>query len=1248
MSDTSQRAKTLVGILNEGTARTRGRGGVISHAYNENDDFGSYVEGGLAGSPAYASRSLESYIGQSVPVLFQPQLDRKQTGLIWNAIRTNLAHDASLGSLGALFPGYAPMEAGHGRLVPFMFGFQEQVKNQEGDIQEVDRTALVSVGLKDGVVGSKAWKHGSAARLGDRREEATPLGPDGAPMTAGAFSLKLKRNKQGIWEPNNFNPYVELQAMMPYEENLGEASEPPRKVWAGLMLIPDEMPFAEGGAKIDTSMYQDVTGFAVREPKSFALSGIRTSKDLDRMQFFLPGRDTDKLQPLEFANLNGMHIKAGKTATTIAQVGVLDEMTPGKINALQRITLPGSASDFRLENAALSIPAFYNPSEGGKWYTSKENEKVISTEGLRRQLSDRLGIQVIAAARDQPEMILDYYARVDASHKGPGYKAGASPLLYGQLTVGVTGKDRLRVHEMSADIKSLPMAFINAFNMRDLKTQIAMVGRLGPGGRELGQWLRSTYEGRGQRVSIGALTQKWGELSGRQARGEEVTWEEFSKALLGTFEGDQDKMGTLKKYGIAYIDQPQWVAGDLLSETEKKEFERVQRKALSARLQQGPISLAGRQYTDVDSALGAMFQFTPTRLSKGETSYQFSFWMNRGLVLPMGSHLAPEMAGWGQLNYRQIAALSMQFPKTAAAMGLTARDLPATEGSDPAKRAWARVKQWVTYDREERLPGGHLSPGNNIASTITPEKAEKVLAAFEGGLDIDTESYGLSEEDAQRIGHGGPELLSDADRLTRWSAALRQGMGAGYSDEKMLYAPKAGVTGGFLFGIDTVRGIDTYNELTGESQAKISISHMSALEKALRAELRDGPVSPKEAGEDMNTFRAMMDNMLSAKGIAKRVFGYDAPGMTFSRYSGQSFARFGEVILSSRAFDRMLFSAPEGSLSRKNAQAAYAQLSGKGKLAAWSMDEIYAASQAGSASDLMGLVENRFENRLKRMGAARRGEMIQNWATDLFETQRRLAADFLPGFGFRQPDMPRQTGVIPMKITNAYSLVARGITPEKAREAEMLSDTMVNSFFSSIFVGDEDKDPGQFFLSAANGVLVTTGEMQKWYDAYDRTNLAVAQGREINSSQLLEEIFGKEQAGKYHILENTINDYIETVTGDKSKPLTAGMDAQRVPAENIMNATDEHSDSKAMMGKVYNMQRQLESAGAALGTFTDEQYRRMIFEPLQSGYQRSIDFSLRSATMLNILGTARVHYRNHGQSAVVGYSITGMDGDEMN
>jgi len=123
----------------------------------------------------------------------------------------------------------------------------------------------------------------------------------------------------------------------------------------------------------------------------------------------------------------------------------------------------------------------------------------------------------------------------------------------------------------------------------------------------------------GGMTDIAEIATQYGALSGGGGN-----WLEFSKALLGTFQGDPYKMQTLRQYGIAYVDRPQWIRGDVISQGEMIEYQNAQRAMVQARLAAGGTITAGKQtFTgtgQAEEAYNALFRYTesPTPLPKSQ------------------------------------------------------------------------------------------------------------------------------------------------------------------------------------------------------------------------------------------------------------------------------------------------------------------------------------------------------------------------------------------------------------------------------------------------------------------------------------------------------------------------------------------------------------------------------------------------------------------------------------------------------
>jgi len=1151
--------RSLVEVLTTGTER------IARRAHNEKDDFGTIpVEGKLMGIPSYAGQSLQSVIGSAVSILVPEDMETRK--LVMKSVSDAMARDAIGGAQGLM--GYAPRFTAVPRLVRGPFDVTETVLQQQGEQTAVERAMYATYPEAGGVISPKEYKHGQAA-VGERREEAIPVDRFGRPVQAGAFNMSLAL-RGGMWEPG-FNRYVSLQSRMPWQQTAdittGRMAAPAKNVIAGLTYIPEAMPFGSGGAMFDPNLYGDISGFAAQQYKHLPLTSITSAFQLfgsKKATWYLP-------------EMRGALVQGGKGTYNLGAVSVAG-------GPVQEINIPRAARDLRLQGAYLNIAPFYDKISGQFYETREEatnRANVMSTAGFAAKLSAQTGVPVNTFGRATPELVVDYLSSVTGSPKDVGFKAGLAPFLGGPLSVEVgTGATPVRLHQISAEVKSMPMVMGQSFAMQPFEKQVSMVRRLPGIGGALADWMVQKYPSGGM-TDIAEIATQYGALSGGGGN-----WLEFSKALLGTFQGDPYKMQTLRQYGIAYVDRPQWIRGDVISQGEMIEYQNAQRAMVQARLAAGGTITAGKQtFTgtgQAEEAYNALFRYTesPTPLPKSQPpQYLFEYFSNRGLIAPVGTQYAPEMTGWGMLNYRQIAALTRQFPQTAQMMGLTATSPSVGPGSDPAKVAWSQIKKWEAYDLEARQGFGAL-PHPEDTSFITPTDAAKIYAA----------TYAGGESFAE---------LSDKAKLAKVQESLSSVMGKRFSPESLLFFS---AVPGVLPGPGTMRGIESFEGVTNESASKFSVSWMGAFEKLLQAQMSgEGgytPTSPALATAALGPFRSMMRGVLeSGTGVAKSVFGYDAPGMIFSRYSGMSFLQPGEVFLPQGEVARMISAIPN--LSRAERTAMARRLTGGRGL--------------GGVPNL-----NQYE-------------------------QDVLAKAYLPGFMLRQPDVSGEYGVMPAKIITEHQLAARGIAPETIKRMRGFVSAGVSSMFSALGVGDIDRDPMQVFLAMRGGKTLETPEMLRYYTAYEKAQVAMAGALGTTDTfGALQQIFGDETSAQ-HITRATVTGYLEAMGGESSGALGKGMQGQRMPYESYINMMRGWGSSKFGMGRVYNLQRMLESSRSALGMFPEKGFVQNVFDPLQTLYQKAIDFELdEKVAMLNAVNTARVYEPQKGQYAL-GFSLYGMD-----
>ena len=406
---------------------------------------------------------------------------------------------------------------------------------------------------------------------------------------------------------------------------------------------------------------------------------------------------------------------------------------------------------------------------------------------------------------------------------------------------------------------------------------------------------------------------------------------------------------------------------------------------------------------------------------------------------------------------------------------------------------------------------------------------------------------------------------------------------------------------GFLPGSQTMQDIDIFDQVTGESGAKTSVSWMGAFEKLLQAQMTDAPITPAQAEGSLRSFRAMMSNTLEkgAKGVAKNVFGYDAPGAFFSRYTGMSNLRAGEVYLPGRELDRVLGNIP--GLTGKQ-RAAH-----KKRVTGGMTPEQVAAARAGSPTARAGVSS--------------------------------LESAYIPGFVFRQPDVSRDYGVMPAKYITAQQLAARGEDPGRVKSKFV--DSGVSSLFSTIGVGDRDRDPLQGLVSIdKGGELIETKVQKQFFDAYARGNVVSASGQEVSTFDALQQVFGK-QTSEYHIERSTTKDYVDVMSGEPGA-LSKGMAGQHLPFGEYQRAMEDWDISKENMNRTYNFMRRMESSRGGLGgAFSEKEFTENVFDPLQTMYQKAIDFSLEeSPPLINALNTARV-FKGADKKYRLGFNLYG-------
>jgi len=1214
--------RPITSILSEGTER------IASHRYDSESD-GAPIVGGMVGTPYYAGQSLERAVSSSVPVMLPRDINQRAS--YFGLIQQSLAQ----GRLGFEYFGYAlKPSASLPRLIHGPFDVRETVIDSQDGINYVERTSYNSVGVKlvDGrwVVGAKEYKHGQAA-VGEKREEALLIGRNGQVLSPGAFNLDLQKSG-GVWQAGpGFNPYVNMQMYFPWQQRAdaeGRGDAPAKRVLAGLTFIPAAMPFGSGASMVDTSMYNEIAGFAVPQIASIPLSNAANA---------------GALRKADFSGLNvagGTNVQAGRGFHSLGEVVIGGEAQPiGMARAARNMTLSG---------ATLNIAPFYIPGvEGGK-FIAYQAEGAISARNIAQQLSKSLGINVTTAGREVPELQIEYLSQVGGSPKDVGFKAGFTPIMGGQMTVDLGG-DLVRVHQTSSEVKSLPMAFMSNFGMQSSAMQAQMAARLsGQVGQDLSSFILSRYQN-GQMTDLNEITREYSRL--KTGSESELNWLNFSEALLGTFAGDKNKLETLQKFGVAYVDTPQWIYGNTVSQSEMMEFQSSQRAMLANTLSEGRTVRAGaqtfRSLDSLDAAYNALFRFTPVQTAKNQTAYKFDYFVNQGLLTALGTQIAPEMTGWGMLNYRQIASLSQQYPELAQRMGLTVGSPSVTGASSPAKQAWARVKMWETYDMEARARTGFVTPDPSDALRISSEDAARVYAAYRDGVETDFASM-PEIEDAnrrERLERSAKLVsplneLNDADRMTRANAALASVFGARYDPNKMLLY--SGMKA-FLPGVNTMLGIDTYDPATGESNAKVSLSWLSAFERSTLAEASEIP--PSQAIGEVANFRKMMSNMLEGKGIAKDVFGFDAPGMTFQRYTELGGLNYGEIYLPQREMQRALGEAVG---SNRQAQRLMKSLTG-----GYSINDLYAASQMNKEQLEGYLLQTYYPQYGQPQVAGRMAKRLDQWATGLMSAQHKLADAFLPGMMFRQPDVSREFGVMASMAITSHQMAARGYSPEIIRALESgWMDAGVSSVFSTIGVGDLDRDPLQhFFALDRSGKPILTADNQRQYAAYKAAQIALghAMGGTTDTFGALRQVFGNE-TDAYHIMRSTVAGYLEAMGGDTDHrgdagALGKGTNGQHLPLEGYLNALKSHTSSKGNMGLVYQAQRLLEASSAALG-FTQQAYEQNIFDPLQTFYQKAIDLSLdEKIALVNATNTARVFKK--GGEYRFGFSLKGIDDDSM-
>lgn len=1197
-------------------------GKIAPHGYDENDDFGIPIAGKMMGVAPYASDSLQTYLNRTGPVmpLFSGgpsgAEERQEQDLFYRNLRESL----SVGNLARVLPGYQLRIHGSiPRVVTGAFDVRERVIDSGVDASG-EPYSTTELTYYETIGGAKEVKHGQAG-IGSRREIAIPVDKSGNPLRAGSLNFSLNQNPWGVWEPS-INPYVQLHSRMPYQQrasaNMEEAA--PKQVIAGLTLIPEAMPFGSGSAVSDLSMFDEIGGFSVNQYKYVPLTGVTGAKALQEAVF-------------NIKRGVGTQINPGRGSYRLGVVNIGETIK-------RNIELEKTSRNLNITGMSLSIAPWYIKGTEGMTFSATEIPgETISTENIARQLEKQHGIRVTRSGGVVPEIVVDYLSSVGPGFKDQGVKMGLNPLISGMISAEVVPGQRVRAHHLTTEVKSMPMAFGQTFAMHELPTQMAIVKRLGAKGVELANWMKETYKG--GYSDLEAIALKYGQLTGR----DDYNWLQFSAELLNTFKNEKDPMATLRKFGVAYIDNPQWVEGNILSRGQMEEYIAMQREAVTAALSKGAISInlpGGETRTfsgikQVDDALNALFKYTPIELAPGQTYHKFSFWMNRGLMSLIGTQVAPEMTGWGTLNYRQIASLTERFPETAKLMGISLTDMPLNDLSSGSKQAWTMIKRWETYDLGARTAMSRntkfIAPDVSDVISITQEKASEIYEKTFGESDF--------------------ESLSHEERIRRFEQVLRETYGTEFDPSKMLFYSNVL---GFTPGTETIRYIDIYDE-AGESGAKYTLSYLAMQEKALQAQMAEGPVGPSQAQGAMQAFRTMMSNTMygpdgtGGKGIIKSIFGYNAPGMIFARYTGMDILNPGELYVPQRELQRMLSEAQlvEGQYSKMTRRVMGSFGGGT-----FSPEDIYYASQVGG--DLAKLQKyiaqkeypkyvNLAGTEFTIQGQGNIGRRIKRRAALLAETQKRLVNAYLPGFAFRQPDVYRGH-VMPTAIVNPFIMAARGVDPKRLPSNWI--DAGVPTSFSVLGVGDEDRDPLQAFLAIANGEFIETPEMKRYFRAYKKSyeSMLEALGPDAprNAMRML---FGDKDAS-YHILLSTIKGYLERSSGEKPAFFETGMSGERVPLSRYGDALEDVGRSKSNMGRTYNMQRLLEASTASLSVFSNEEFQSNIFNPLQLYYQQAIDLSLsESNAMLNVLSTIRPYYSASVGKWRIGASLSGQVSEDQ-
>lgn len=691
------------------------------------------------------------------------------------------------------------------------------------------------------------------------------------------------RSKLGTPEASSpgTTPYTRLNAIMPWETN-------PSAVLTGRGMIT-ATPFHSGAAMVDPTNYRDVAG-----------GGTAMNRIVD---IKLDPRQMSREGALDFTRtLPGMTIGAGTGSVSIGKqhTGVMEEIE-GKLKELTvGMNVEQRGYDYKVERAALNLPRYYDTDrDTGKFMWLAHNKgrpEAQSTEELAEYLRTQYkDINIERTAGTNPYMRLEGYGVTGFSGKGGfGFKAGFTELTGGRMSVDFGsgfGNPLSGTHAnldmVTQESKQVALSMMGAWALQPFEKQLDML-KIGLGastGGKLGRSLRKAGYNEENPIEVSKMVSQYRQIAGDDAK---------NTGFLGMFQSmyrgfagatDAQNYSNLRRFGVGYLPQDQYLYGGTFSGEERDEFMSTARRAMNRQLVDK--NFQGDYETEIQRRLSKQFQWEDA--GDGMSKFNYLVEKGKGMIMPFAMPLTPEWSGGATLNYEAIASLTENYPTIAGRMGASAEQGPLAGNASRAKHGWTRLAQWKMLE-DAASEGTPIVPkGKDTPFTIDPRMAGRIYSKLTGVVDE------MPDEKAM-------QLFQDT--------LAQEGMDP---DKSTLYFPGVHT---YLPTPEPFRQVDIYGEDDKESVTKLSKMYRRSFMEMNRAyslyeegDQHSIAESAHVARGAMHRLRKKADEVFQGKGVLGNLYGTDVEGAISERYAVKTSLKPGEVALSNKTLNRLLKSS---------------------------------------------------------------------------------------------------------------------------------------------------------------------------------------------------------------------------------------------------------------------------------------------------------------------------------------------------